>query len=424
MPLCEDKLISPLAVRFTQQRIRHTFQDGRKVEATIKEIKAMPGVGDYDVILHAPFPTIEIIRWSPNGRRAGGKSHWFSYDNRRLYCLQRVAAQYWPKRVGAVVEVLYADAGAIRKKLDSQTGGLSVSIGHAFATADELDEWGWHQAVREHGDFGDAPYSNVAADDVKATVHDLTDAPAAPSALERLMQSLDGEAVEVSPPLTALANLSSAATEQLKSEVTVPAEEQVTVPAEELVSAPAGAATDGQSLSSLIGQLLVLKTNESPRDRQVSDEASTACCRDRADSTASNSETLEASTLSLASDEVKPSSNSTAEDIIEEANSLESPHEEHVEPAGATLEEQSHAKRKQINAKKAEQARAMAMRAAYLNSARSQLAAQWQMRQWHAAQMHAAHMAQWQHASLAFQANQVAQFAQWQEGDEWAWSRQ
>lgn len=181
MPIYEEKLICPLAVRFTQQRIRETFKDGHDVEATIDEITAVPGVDGYDIILDMPFPCIEIVRWSANGRGAGRDDHWFSFDNRRLYCLQRAASECWPKRVAIPVHVLYADAGTIRKKLDSRTQGLSVSIGHAFATPDELETWAWRNVVQ-----GRAPpglevsmlaEEAVSADDSKTRVSDLLDAP-------------------------------------------------------------------------------------------------------------------------------------------------------------------------------------------------------------------------------------------------------
>lgn len=195
MPLYEEKVISPLALRFSQQRIRHTFQDGRDVEASIKEITTGPAVDGYDVVLQAPFPTIEIIRYSPNGRGGHGEDdHWFTFDNRRLYCLQRVAAEYWPKRVGAVVEVLYADNGAIRKKLDSLTCGSAISIGHAFATAAELDSWDWRQDVEERAPPGlplaEKAENAVDADDAKTGVSELANAPGAESSMERLARHL------------------------------------------------------------------------------------------------------------------------------------------------------------------------------------------------------------------------------------------
>jgi len=182
MPLYEEKLISPLAIRFTQNRIRTTFKDGRDIEATIKELVASPGVDDHDIIIEAPFPAIEIIRWSPNGRKGGGGEHWFTFDNRRLYCLQRFAVECWPKRVAAKVEVMYADSGGIRKKLDTQTQGSSVFIGHAFATADELKEWAWRKAVQLRappGCFTSGSEAYVADYDAKSSLFELTDVPKA-----------------------------------------------------------------------------------------------------------------------------------------------------------------------------------------------------------------------------------------------------
>jgi hypothetical protein len=193
MPLYEEKLISPFAIRFTQQRIREKFKDGLEVEKTIKEITASAGVGDYDIILDAPFPCIEIIRWAQRGRK-DGVDHWFSFDNRRLYCLQRVATEFWPKRVAARAEVLYADAGTIRKKLDSQSQGLCVDIGHAFATEDELQEWSWHKAVQLRappGNFALKAEACVAADDAKKNLADLMDVP---SSLEKLNLKIETDA--------------------------------------------------------------------------------------------------------------------------------------------------------------------------------------------------------------------------------------
>ena len=130
---------------------------------------------DFDLILKAPFPNIEILRWEPPHCRDTEADHdlmtlikkatcgvlnaqaknWYTLDNRRLYCLQRMAAEHlgahwlpaafspfffppgmvthsdsrhWPKRVGAVVDILYADTGRVRKKYDSTTEGRSVTI--------------------------------------------------------------------------------------------------------------------------------------------------------------------------------------------------------------------------------------------------------------------------------------------------------
>lgn len=201
MPLFEEKLVSPLAIRFTQEFVRTTFQDGRDLEASIAAIKAEPVTGDYDVVLRAPFPLIEVVRWRQKARRGGGcngysgdvssgpEEHWFTFDNRRLYCLQRAAVALWPRRAAVAVEVLYAAASAaVFKKCDTTTGGLSVALG--LSPNEPTDWWEWQRSLPS----GVAePASSlaqraVAADEAKSCVADLADAPSAPSALTRLLR--------------------------------------------------------------------------------------------------------------------------------------------------------------------------------------------------------------------------------------------
>jgi hypothetical protein len=77
---------------------------------------------------------------------------------------------------------MYADSGGIRKKLDTQTQGSSVFIGHAFATADELKEWSWRKAVQLRappGCFTLGSEAYVAGDDAKSSLFELTDVPKA-----------------------------------------------------------------------------------------------------------------------------------------------------------------------------------------------------------------------------------------------------
>lgn len=241
MPLFEEKLISPLAIRFTQNRIRTTFRDGREVESTIRELAASLGDSDsdYDGIIEAPFPAIEIIRWSPGGRKEGAQEHWFTFDNRRLYCLQRFAVECWPKRVAAKVEVLYADSGGIRKKLDTQTLGLKVFIGHAFATGDELIEWSWRRAVEARappGVFALKCEDYIAADDAKRSLHDLADVP------KETRWSIDSEVAST--------------TSDNKEKLLLP-EYSIDMQCGQDGVAPS--LHEGESLTSLIGKLLLLK---------------------------------------------------------------------------------------------------------------------------------------------------------------------
>jgi len=178
MPIYEEKLICPLAVRFSQDHIRPEFQgQATDMEAAIKAIKTKPGSGDYDIVLVPPFPSIEIIR---GHLKSGDSDHWLSLDNRRLYCLQRAAASHWPLRTAVAVEALRAPTEGMRKKVNSSVDGLSVGIGHAWHSL--VGRWDWTEAVQNN--FEHVPAALVALDDAKACIQELSDAPPAPSMLE------------------------------------------------------------------------------------------------------------------------------------------------------------------------------------------------------------------------------------------------
>lgn len=203
MPIFEEKLICPLSVRFTQQHIRPVFQDGHEIEATVQAIKTKPGVGPYDVILEAPFPVIEIMRWhqKDGSKSEPDASHWFTVDNRRLYCMQRVAASLWPRRAAIQVETFYAAPDGALRKSDSTTVGRSVAIGHSLKAL--VGEWDWRASVQENTDVSvqDARPAQqlVLDDDQKTHVSDLLDAPAPPSMLALFMQNGLSSADQSSP---------------------------------------------------------------------------------------------------------------------------------------------------------------------------------------------------------------------------------
>lgn len=184
MPLYEEKMICPLAVRFTQEHIRPIFQNGMELERTISEIKTKPGSGSYDVILDTPFHAIEIVRWHKRDLSAEEPEgmHWLTFDNRRLYCLQRAATALWPQRVGVAVQALYAATNGYERKDNSMTAGRRVSIGHSPKLL--TDRWDWRSAIPDKSEAAAAAFDLVAQDDALAGVEDLADAPAAPSMLE------------------------------------------------------------------------------------------------------------------------------------------------------------------------------------------------------------------------------------------------
>lgn len=184
MPLFEDQLISPLAVRFSQTRVRPTFQDGRELELAFSQIEACPcelpaAEGRYSVLLRAPFPPIEIIRWHP--RRGGeDKGRWITLDNRRLCCLQRAAVKQWPGLAAACVRVLYdmpLDRSAVRK-MEHAAYGTSVNVSRFHD--DDPPVWDWAAAagccVPRPPDASLVTLSLVKAE-ASAPRHKLLDAP-------------------------------------------------------------------------------------------------------------------------------------------------------------------------------------------------------------------------------------------------------
>jgi len=175
MPIYEEKLICPLAVRFSQDHIRPEFINGSDIEAAIKAIKTKPGSDDFDIVLVPPFPAIEVIR---GHLKSGDANHWLSLDNRRLYCLQRAAAAHWPKRAGVVVEALRAPTEGMRKKVNSSVDGLSVGIGHSPKAL--TGRWDWQQEVKHKVDPEgmDRIVALMTLDDAKAHIQDLSDAEA------------------------------------------------------------------------------------------------------------------------------------------------------------------------------------------------------------------------------------------------------
>mmetsp|Transcript_97178 Transcript_97178/g.247129 ORF Transcript_97178/g.247129 Transcript_97178/m.247129 type:complete len:293 (-) Transcript_97178:26-904(-) len=176
--------LSPFDVHFSQDRIRSEFQDGRELSDTVGQIEAVARpfgtavaasaaaeeeqegstepLAEDVVLLHAPFPRIEVIKWRCKLREADGAprldpvsglqlysedEQWFTFDNRRLCCLQRAAASIWPKR--ALCEVVEIPQSLARtrelRKFDTRTGGHSVTIGKRDDTT--LETWCWRTAV-------------------------------------------------------------------------------------------------------------------------------------------------------------------------------------------------------------------------------------------------------------------------------------
>mmetsp|Transcript_11661 Transcript_11661/g.31314 ORF Transcript_11661/g.31314 Transcript_11661/m.31314 type:complete len:293 (-) Transcript_11661:131-1009(-) len=196
---CRAILLSPLDIQFSQTRVRAEFQDGRTLLESLGEIKTVPLVaeraGDSDedanataaekpsrcgdgddsgqtangcgetkeqLLLCPPFPRIEVTKWRCKLREADGtprldpvtglelyseEERWFTFDNRRLYCMQRAAVGSWPTKVVCeVIEVPQCLAKMRElRKFDTKTFGCSVAVGRRDDP--NLESWSWRAAV-------------------------------------------------------------------------------------------------------------------------------------------------------------------------------------------------------------------------------------------------------------------------------------
>ncbi|CAE6952054.1 unnamed protein product [Symbiodinium sp. CCMP2592] len=167
MPLYEERLINPLSVRFSQDRMWEEFSDGRPVEETVWEIAANGGEDGYDLLLSPPFPSVEIVRLrqqrregstgivNERGERLYGEESWFTFDNRRLYCLQRAALLHWPRRTAIVAKVLFdmPDVRSARHKFRSTSDGRSIKVSRNDGSLHFT--WSWEEALPEGASLAD-----------------------------------------------------------------------------------------------------------------------------------------------------------------------------------------------------------------------------------------------------------------------------
>lgn len=170
---CRLILLSPFDIHFSQTRIRSEFQDGRTLEEALGQIViAAPDLPNADSeggeegksfsLLSVPFPYIEVTKWRCKLREANGapkvdpntglelyseEERWFTFDNRRLCCLQRAAAAHWPKDVRCEAVEIPPNLARMRelRKFDTRTFGCSVLVGRRDDP--EPETWSWRAAV-------------------------------------------------------------------------------------------------------------------------------------------------------------------------------------------------------------------------------------------------------------------------------------
>lgn len=206
IPHAGGRKISPLDIRFSQLKMRHLFGDGRRVAAAVPLVEAARCSSEEEAEhgaqwkLQAPFPTIEILRWraklrdeetgrpkvdSVSGEELyDSRAHWFTLDNRRLYCLQEAALKFWPERcVAEAVEVRVGSLTQVRelRKFRTLNRGRSVMVGSASDSVPFV-RWSWREKVGveecsdSSGPDAEARYTKVGTEKVwNADVLDYID---------------------------------------------------------------------------------------------------------------------------------------------------------------------------------------------------------------------------------------------------------
>mmetsp|Transcript_22751 Transcript_22751/g.52632 ORF Transcript_22751/g.52632 Transcript_22751/m.52632 type:complete len:268 (+) Transcript_22751:82-885(+) len=158
--------LCPFDIHFSQTRIRPEFQDGRSLQTALDQMQAEPlartDEGDGELLLVPPFPRIEVTKWRCKLRDSTGapkldsdtgcelysqEERWFSFDNRRLCCLQRAAAAQWPKKVMCEAIEIPQTLARTRelRKFDTRSSGCSVFVGRRDEPNPE--RWCWRTTV-------------------------------------------------------------------------------------------------------------------------------------------------------------------------------------------------------------------------------------------------------------------------------------
>lgn len=168
--------LCPLELRFSQKKMRNVFADGRLIEDAVELVKPVSRPPDEAALyeapwwLEAPFPPIEVLRWrcklrdETTGRPLLDKSgreifeeneSWFTLDNRRLYCLQKVAARLWPERctVDVIAEIRKDRRMREIRKFRTLDSGESIMVGSRVDGV-PFKRWAWRVHIASNNGRG------------------------------------------------------------------------------------------------------------------------------------------------------------------------------------------------------------------------------------------------------------------------------
>lgn len=177
-------VLNPLAVGFSQPRIKPEFMDGSSFDDAIAACHTEPcdvdASGRFEwVLLSPPFPAIEVVPWRPKLRKPDGtalkdpttgaprrgKERWFTLDNRRLHCLQRAAIEAWPKLCYVPVRIMkdLPEDGHALRKFKTTSEGASIALAGSKDSIQDATLWDWYAALQSRCTDEDGKLEKVKA---------------------------------------------------------------------------------------------------------------------------------------------------------------------------------------------------------------------------------------------------------------------
>jgi len=163
--------MDPLELRFSQRKMRNVFADGKLIADSVKQVRPIRRTEEEQSIygapyrLEAPFPPIEVLRFrcklrdettgrpllDPVTKREmfEKEESWFTLDNRRLYCLQRIAVQLLPERctVDTIAEIRKERRLREIRKFRTLDGGRSINVG-SVVDGVPFETWSWAEEAK------------------------------------------------------------------------------------------------------------------------------------------------------------------------------------------------------------------------------------------------------------------------------------
>lgn len=163
--------MDPLELRFSQRKMRNVFADGKLIADSVKQVRPIRRTEEEQSIygapyrLEAPFPPIEVLRFrcklrdETTGRPLldpvtkkemfEKEESWFTLDNRRLYCLQRIAVNLLPERctVDTIAEIRKERRLREIRKFRTLDGGRSINVG-SVVDGVPFETWSWAEEAK------------------------------------------------------------------------------------------------------------------------------------------------------------------------------------------------------------------------------------------------------------------------------------